>query len=271
MRKRLTIQTALLALALATLSSCGTRKNTVTYFQDIDQIAATEWQKSTFAEPKLQRHDQLSIIVNAVDQTAVAAFNKPAYTPFEANSLNMNTQPQIQTYRVDPNGDIDFPVLGRLHVDGMTPIELRDLLEQRISQYASDPQVTVELRNFMVTVMGEVNNPSTSYFSTNRATILEALTRCGDLTVYGDRTNVLMIREDAQGRKEYHRLDLTSAELINSPYYYLKQNDVIYVSPNQARRSSSRYNSMKQQNLSMISTVVSVVSVLSTLAIAIWK
>lgn len=271
MKTRLTIQATLLALAVASLSSCGTRKNTVTYFQDIDQIAPTEWQHVYYQEPRLQRYDQLSIIVNAVDQTAVAAFNKPAYTPFDVTSLNVNTQPQIQTYRVDANGDIDFPVLGRLHVDGMTVTELRNLLEQRIGQYATEPQVTVELRNFMVTVMGEVNNPSTSYFSTNRATVLEALSRCGDLTVYGDRTNVLLIREDAEGHREYHRLDLTSAEVINSPYYYMKQNDVIYVSPNKARRSSSHYNSMKQQNLSMVSTIVSVVSVLSTLAIAIWK
>lgn len=261
---------ATLALAATLMCSCGTQRNQITYFQDIDQIPASAWNQVTDPSPRLKAHDELSIIVNAVDQAAIQAFNKPEYVPIYPGSTNVNTQPRIQTYRVDQEGNIIFPVLGTVHVMGMTTLELRNLLEQKISAYVENPLVTVNLTSFAVSVLGEVGHPGLSYFGTNRGTILEAIALRGDLTVYGDRTNVLLIRE-VDGKRESHRIDLTSAEVINSPYYYLQQNDVIYVSPNDTRRSSARYNSMKQQNLSMISTIVSVVSVLTTLAIAIWK
>lgn len=256
-------------MAVVLTCSCST-PNSITYFQDIEEIPAETWANQLEYSPRLRPTDEMAILVNAVDQAAVAAFNKPVPATFTSNSRTINSQPVVQTYVVDEQGCIDFPVLGRLKVEGMTADELRDELIAKISQYVADPIVTISMTAFSVSVLGEVMHPGVNYFGNQRATLLEALAMRGDLTLYGDRTNVLLIREN-NGRREYHRLDLTKADVINSPYYYLQQNDVIYVSPNDTRRSSARYNSMKQQNLSMISTVVGVVSVLSSLAIAIWK
>lgn len=257
-------------MAVSFFCACTSSRDSITYFQDIESIPAEAWDQTFDAAPRLQPDDELTILVTAVDQATVAAFNKTVYSPLQAGDRSMTTQPNIQTYLVDTRGDIIFPVLGKLHVQGLTTLELRDLLQERIHAYAADAMVSVTMASFAIPVMGEVLSPGVSHFSGNRATVLEAISTRGDLTIYGDRRNVLLIRE-TNGHKEYHRIDLTSADFINSPYYYLKQDDVIYVSPNNARRGSSRYNSMKQQNLSMISTVVSVVSVLSSLIIAIWK
>lgn len=260
---------AALALAATLTCSCASRDE-ITYFQDIEQIDPAQWSNTYQSSPLLRADDEIRIFVNAIDQTAVAAFNMPFFTDVNSRDLRANTQIEVQTYRIDSKGNINYPVLGTIHVADMTAEDLRDMLTERISAYVENPIVTVSLTSLSIAVMGEVSHPGMSYFGKNRATILEALTLRGDLTVYGDRTNVLLIREK-NGVREYHRLDLTSAEVINSPYYYLQQDDVIYVSPNSTRRSSARYNSMKQQNLSMISTIVSVISVLSSLAIALWK
>lgn len=261
----------LAALALMAMLACGcSTQNTITYFQDIDEVPAEAWASQLDCMPRLRPNDEMSILVNAVDQAAVAAFNKPVPATFTSNSRSINTQPVVQTYVVDEQGCIDFPMLGRIKVEGMTTDALRDELISQISKYVKDPQVNISMTAFSVSVLGEVTHPGVSYFGNQRASILEALASRGDLTLYGDRSNVLLIREN-NGKREHHRIDLTSADVINSPYYYMQQNDVIYVAPNQTRRSSARYNSMKQQNLSMVSTIVSVVSVLSSLAIALWK
>jgi len=220
--------------------------------------------------PHLQPNDEFSIIVNAVDQSAAAAFNKSPYTQLNARSQQMSTVPTIQTYRVDERGNIDFPVLGTLHVQDMTTLELKDLLTTQISQYVKDPIVTVTFLSMQVVVLGEVTAPGLAYFGGDRATVLEAIGQRGDLTVYGERKNVLLIREQ-DNKREVHQIDLTSAEFINSPYYYLKQNDVIYVSPNTSKKDSSKYNNLKSYNISLVGTIVSCVSVLTSLAIAIWK
>lgn len=271
MKKSILPSLAVLALASTLLSSCVTRQNNVSYFQNIEQIPASDWSKTYNVAPRIQPNDELSIVVSALDKSAVAAFNKPGYIPMDIQAKNLNTQTTLQTYLVDQQGCIDFPILGQLQVSGLNTMEIRDLLSQKIAAYVQDPQVTVNLLSFSVSVMGEVQSPGQSNFVGNRATLLEAITMRGDLTIYGDRTNVLLIRENAAGEREYHHLDLTKADVINSPYYYLKQNDVIYVSPNEARRSSSRYNNMKQQNLSVISTVVSALSVITSLIIAFSK
>lgn len=259
-----------LALMATLACGCSTQTNTITYFQDIDQVPTEAWANQLEYTPRLQPTDEMAILVTAVDQAAVAAFNKPVPASFTSNSRIINAQPVIQTYVVDEQGCIDFPVLGRIKVEGMTSDDLRDELTTQISRYVENPQVTVSMTAFSVSVLGEVMHPGVSYFGKLRASVLEVLASRGDLTLYGDRSNVLLIREN-NGKREHHRIDLTSADVINSPYYYMQQNDVIYVAPNQTRRSSARYNSMKQQNLSMISTIVSVISVLSSLAIAIWK
>ena len=146
--------------------------------------------------------------------------------------------------------------------------ELAEKLKKEISVYAKSPLVTVKIQNFKISVMGEVNTPGTQIVSNERISILDAISLAGDLTIYGERTNVLLIREN-NGKKEYHRFDLTSSEVLTSPFFYLQQNDIVYVEPNKARKSNSRYSQSSQFNISVASTIVSAISVIASLTIAL--
>lgn len=258
------------AMTVACMTACVSQRDNITYFQNTEQVAESEWAQVRDYAPRLQANDELSIIVSGVDQTTVAAFNKTNYTQSTAGSKTVSTLPNLQTYLVDTEGNISMPVLGEMNVLGMTTLQLQNELKRRIEAYVKDPIVTVNLLSIEVTVLGEVNAPGLCHFSGNRATLLEAIGARGDLTVYGRRDNILLIRE-TNGKREQHRIDLRDANLINSPYYYLQQNDVIYVSPNESRREGARYSSTKQYNISVISTIVGCVSMLSTLALAIWR
>lgn len=162
-----------------------------------------------------------------------------------------------------------MPVIGKLHVAGMTVEELRDkLTEIAHREAASDALVQVELINFTVVVAGEVNSPRIVYISKNRYSILEAIGAAGDLTPYGERSRVLLIREE-DGKKIYKRLDLNSSDILNSPYFYLRQNDYIYVEPNNIREENAKYNQNNSYKLTVISTIVSAASVIASLVIAL--
>ena len=261
--------TVVAIVALIDLSSCTTQ-NKITYFQDADLYADTLWSSYAQLQPVLAPKDELSIVVTAENMSAVSAFNKPLVTTRNADMVNLVQQPTLLTYIIDTNGNIDFPILGKVPAAGKTTEQLEAYLKMQIEEYAKNPIVDINLISFPVMVMGEVMTPGVTMHSNKNATLFNALAQAGDLTIYGDRTNILLIREE-NGMRVKHRIDLTKTEILTSPYYYLKQQDVIVVSPNKARRSSSNYNSMKQQNLSMISAIVSVVSVLSSLAIALWK
>ena len=150
----------------------------------------------------------------------------------------------------------------------MTTEQLADELTHRISRDVQDPIVRVELLNFKVIVAGEVAKPAAVKVSNSRMTILEAISEAGDLTPYGRRDNVLVIREE-NGKRTYARVDLSSKDLLNSPYYYLKQNDYIYVEPNDIREANSRYNQDNAYKLSVTSTIVSAASVIASLVIAL--
>ena len=136
------------------------------------------------------------------------------------------------------------------------------MMTEKISAYVKSPIVTIQIRNFKVSVLGEVNKPGTVNVPNERLSVLDALGMAGDLTIYGNRTNVLLIR-DNNGKKEYHRFDLTSAETLTSPFYYLRQNDVLYVEPNKARKGNGQFN------VSLASTIISALSVLASLGIAL--
>ena len=142
------------------------------------------------------------------------------------------------------------------------------MMTKRISAYVKSPIVTIQIRNFKVSVLGEVNKPGTVNVPNERLSVLDALGMAGDLTIYGNRTNVLLIR-DNNGLKEYHRFDLTSAEMLTSPYYYLQQNDVLYVEPNNARKGNAKYSQNGQFNVSLASTIISALSILASLGIAL--
>ena len=166
----------------------------------------------------------------------------------------------MQTYLVDYNGNIEFPVLGTLHIAGMTRIGLTTMLKEKISEYAKDPIINIRLINFTVTVIGEVSSPGTFTIQNERISLPEALGLAKDLTIFGKRQNVLLIRE-VDGRKKFAKIDLTSVNSVSSPLYYLQQNDVIVVEPNNSRIRSSNYNQNNAVLISAIGTLTTIVAV----------
>ncbi|MCA0132683.1 polysaccharide biosynthesis/export family protein [Winogradskyella alexanderae] len=247
----------LILLSLFIVSSCASRKNLV-YFQDEPIEAGL-----LVSEPEqliYKPDDILTINVSALDPDTVRPFNLPVIANNTNTGLNAQAQLQVQSYLVDYEGNIQFPVLGTLKVEGLTRTELTSLLTERISTYANDPIVNIRLANFTITIIGEVSNPGTFTIQDERITLLEALGMANDLTIYGSRKNVLIIRE-VDGKKKFAQVDLTSIKTVNSPVYYLQQNDVIYVEPNRARIRSSTYNQNNNVLLSAIGTLTTIVAI----------
>ncbi len=247
--------------SLTMIYSCRSAKD-VAYFQNIDSIslAASKGLYTARIMPK----DELTITVNSTDPSAAVAFNLSVQQTSN-NSTNLSTQQALVTYLVDNEGMINFPKLGRIHVAGMTKQELQDYIAEKIApNFSADehPIVTVRMSNYRVTVIGEVTSPKVVNVSSEKMSVLEALANAGDLSIYGTRTDVLLIREDATGQKSAHRLDLTDANIINSPYYYVQQNDVIYVTPNKTKAKNSDIGQSTTLWFSFTSILVSVASLL---------
>jgi len=213
-------------ITLLFLSSCASRKNVV-YLQDAGRYE-TITENATFSN-KFKIDDVISIYVSSLDPQASAPFNlfKGGGIGNEGGGIR---QEQVD-YLVDQDGMIDFPVLGKLQVKGLTPDELREMLRDKLSDYLKDPIINIRLQNFTVTVLGAVNRPGTYPVNGEQITILEALGLAGDISLRGQRTNVLVIR-DFNGNKLYTRIDLTTKNMTKSQVYYLTQNDVVYVEPN---------------------------------------
>ena len=249
----------LLLTLMGMCTSCVTQKN-LTYFRTLQAEDADSINKAfeIQQDPTLRVGDALLIQISALDEEAAIPYNMIAVVPSTGTQLNFN--PVILTYVVDEQGDIILPVLGRMHVEGMSKTELRDELTERLSKQIKDPLVTISLQNRKVTVMGEVHNPRQVAIPNGRLTILEALAAAGDLTPYGKRNNILVTRE-VNGKMEIARLDLTSSEIFTSPYYFLQQNDVIYVSPNHVRVVNSQNVGLW---LSVVSTLASAATVIVT-------
>jgi len=242
-------------VALGLFTSCASRKDLV-YFQPDSTALNTSYELNA---PKLQPGDILAISVNADDVRATAPFNQTS--PYQTGTLQ-STNPFIPTYAIDINGEIDFPKLGKIKLAGKTRTQAMDYLRKEVSQYIIDPGISMEVRNFRVTVLGEVKSPGTYSVSNDRITILEALGLAGDLTINGIRKNIMVIREQ-NGKKEEYRVDLTKRDALNSPVYYLAQNDVIYVEPNGARIQSSKYTQNTSVFVSVASVIITVISVLT--------
>ncbi len=252
---------------LAFLGSCSTSKTHLTYFEDISKAEAIVTLPAT-PTIRIAPDDELFITVNSEEPKATLPYNLPMSNAGIKAATNLSTAPQQQTYLVDSKGYIDFPILGRIHVGGMTTEELQRYLVERIGKDVENPSVLVTLVNFTVSVLGEVTQPGVVKVTRNRFSILDALASCHDLTPYGERSNVLLIREN-DGKQERVVLDLNSADLLTSPYYYLQPNDYIYVSPNEIRKGNAKYDQSKSYNVQVISTIVSAASVIASLIIAL--
>lgn len=208
--------------------------------------------------------DMLTITVNALDAEAVQAFNLPVANYLRVGSLQTTNTGggSLQYYTVDKDGNIDFPVLGTIHLEGKTISEAKDTLTSLIAASVHNPIVNIHFANFHITVLGEVKNPGVHSVSGERITILEALGKAGDMTIYGKRNNVLVTRENADGKIELARLNLNSPDIFTSPYYFLQQNDVVYVSPNHARGIAS-------ENVGFYLSLVSTICTTTTVIISI--
>ena len=258
----------LLAVLTAIFSSCRT-SDKISYFQDLKSEGYKSLNDAhANYEARICTDDQLAIFVSSIDPDAVAVFNLPLTTFMQPGQKSVSTTPVVQSYLVDNHGNIEFPVIGTIHVAGMTRREVSEMLQEKISVYAKNPLVSIIIQNFKISVLGEVNRPGTISIANERLSVLDALGMAGDLTIYGDRTNVALIR-DNNGKKEYVSLDLTASDIFESPYFYLQQNDVLYVEPNRARKGNSKYNINSQYKLTVVSTLVSAVSVLASLTIAL--
>lgn len=249
------------------LSSCSSSKKNLSYFSNIPEGTSGVIGSSDY-EIKIVPADELLITVNSSLPDATADYNLPLSNPAKSATIAESTgTPSQQTYIVDKQGNINFPILGNIHVSGMTTSQLTDYLTQKISEDVNDPIVRVQLINFKVNVIGEVKEPAMINVKSERFSIFDALASAGDLTEYGNRNNVVVIRE-IDGVKHYQRLNLQDASIVESPYFYLHQNDVVYVEPNKIKEDNSKYNQNNAFKLSVISAIVSGVSVIASLVIA---
>ncbi|MBU3822277.1 polysaccharide biosynthesis/export family protein [Flavobacteriaceae bacterium XHP0103] len=253
MRKIYTIKKLLIGLILFNLilfTSCATREDVV-YFQNAKSFE-TQVDTDTF-ESRFKVDDQVSIFVSTFDMEAVKPFNL-------VTGGGLNEQATSGTpinYTVDIEGNIDYPVLGKIKLLGLTIEEAKSLLKEKLSEYLKDPIINISVLNFEVTILGEVNAPGTYPVSGERISLLKAIGLAGDLTIKGKRDNVLVIR-DFNGTKTYTRVDLRNKELFDSPVYFLTQNDVVYVEPNKSGASGATGDSRLGTILAISGLAVSI-------------
>lgn len=263
----------ILLFGLAILSSCGSSKDVV-YFQDL-KPGESEFKLAQTQAITIQPDDKISIVVNSRDQQLTNMFNLPYVSRQIGNSSSSNGSSSgsaqgISGYTVNSKGEIDFPVLGSIHVAGKSREQVAAYIKERLQQenLVKDPVVTVEFMNLCVSVMGEVNKPGRFAIDRDRMTVLDALSMAGDLTIYGNRNKVLVLRED-EGKQHVYNIDMTSAEQIyGSPAYYLQQNDVVYVEPNDVKARQSTVNG---NNVRSTAFWISLASLLTTVAVLIFK
>ena len=253
---------SVLLCGAALLSSCVSQRK-LSYLRDVSASSADSINQTYTPQKEnyITKGDLLSIFVNALDVEAVQAFNLPVASVQRLGAKQVTASGSggsLQGYWVDPDGNIDFPVLGKMHVEGMTTTLLKDTLTLLISRSVKEPIVNVGFLNFYVTILGEVKNPGRHVVSDQGMTIFEALGLAGDMTIYGKRNNVLVSRE-VDGKMEFARLNLNDQAIFASPYYHIRQNDVIYVEPNNARAMSSQNIPLY---LSMITTLGSMATVI---------
>ncbi len=249
-----------LFISALVLTSCVSREKIV-YYQN---IASLEDEGQTY-EASIKPDDLLMIIVSAPDGAA-EDFNLPAVSVVGNGMLSpidaVNAQARYQTYLVNSEGYIEFPKIGSLKLGGLTRIEALEMLKGKLLKYIKDPVINLRIVNYEISVSGEVVRPGTFNIQTERITLPEALTMAGDMTIYGNRQNVLIIRE-IDGKKTHNFVDMTKADFINSPFYYLSQNDLVYVEPNKTKINSSAVGPNISVAISAVSVLIALVAILT--------
>lgn len=251
-----------MALLCLVLAGCKAPEK-VLYLQDLNQ--PLEQALTQTVGMKIQKDDLLQINILANNPEVAKPFNLMA----QMSSMGTNvSNPEQSAYLVDASGSIDLPILGRMTVEGLTTQEVKNAISKQLQEknLIKDPVITVRILNFKVSVLGEVKNPGVVDVKGERITVLEALSKAGDLTIQGRRDHVAVIRE-VDGKRTVNYLDLKSKNIFDSPYYYLKQNDVVYVEPNDGRTAQYRNNQVNNVGvwLSVLSSMMSVITLIVTL------
>lgn len=264
MMRRLNKRNLWLLLLPLLLAACQSYKK-VPYFQNVEVVNEVEQQEKLY-DAKIMPKDLLTIVVSCTNPELAIPFNLTVASNAGiavSTSSYVTTQLVLQPYLVDNEGNINFPVLGELKLGGLTKREAEQLIIDKLKPYMKEtPIVTVRMVNYKISVIGEVTRPGTFTISNEKVNLLEALAMAGDMTVYGLRDNVKLIREDANGKQQIVTLDLNKAETILSPYYWLQQNDIVYVTPNKAKARNSDVGNSTSLWFSATSILVSIVSLL---------
>ena len=269
-----TLRVPILALVLAALGSCATPAG-IAYFQDVnDRTDLTPAQVQTI---RLKPMDQISVIVNSRDPQVTAMFNLPYYakrlgenqTLTGATGVSSSSQ-GISGYTIDSDGEIDFPVIGKIQVAGLTREQAEDHIKELLieSRQIKDPVVTVEYMNLAYTVLGEVTKPGRYKIDRDRFTLMDALGQAGDLTINGQREDITLVRHGAKGDEVFKLNLLDSKALYASPAFYVQQGDIIYVTPNDKRRRESTING---NNVRSSSFWISIGSLATSVALLIFR
>lgn len=249
---------SVILLFVLSLTSCVSRKKMVYLYNSETQSDSS----AVNYNPVLQPDDVLFIMVSSQNPEVVAPYNLTSVS-VQTETEESFEKSRLQSYLIDKEGNIEFPSIGKIKLGGLTRSDAILKLKEILKEYVSDATINLRLLNYKVSVLGEVNKPGSFAISSERITIFEALSKAGDLTVYGKRNNVLVLREQ-NGVKTIERVDLTQTNIVNSPYYYLSQNDVVYVEANRTKLNSS----LVGPNLTL---VISLVSILASFVILINK
>ncbi|ASZ12387.1 polysaccharide export protein [Chitinophaga pendula] len=264
-RFKLLLKMGAAAIACLYLASCSSPKN-IAYFKDIpDSVKYRSVSQVSFNTPVVQTDDILQVSIQTLDPNATVLLNQQNTAQWSVSGTggsgsNPNLPSGITGYLVDNEGNIVLPLIGKINVAGKTTSAVRDEIRNKAAAYYKDPVVNVRFANFKITVLGEVARPSTYVMPNEKVTLLDALGMAGDLTIYGKRENVMLIRE-TNGKKEFIRFNLNDSQVFNSPYYFLHQGDVVYVEPNKAKVASTDMAQVKR-----ISIMASVLTLLIVIA-----
>ena len=258
--KSLSSRFILLCMAVVAVS-CTSAKD-ILYFQNIDTVTPEKIEAKY--EPVIHKDDKLQIIISGPDKTVITPYN---FTLSDNVAGSMQTAQSVVPYLVDSNGNIDMPGLDRIHVEGMRRTDLVDYITRTLKEQGlvKEPVVSVSFLNYKVTVLGEVRNPGTYTVGSERITVLQALGMAGDLLITAERRDIILIR-DVDGEQTHTKIDLTDSNLLNSPYFYIHQNDVIYVPQSSTRiAQGTAATSLWSVSLSSVSTLIAVVTMVLTL------
>lgn len=250
---------AIFSALLFSMSSCSSRK--YVYFNDLPEVKDTTVLAAQYQAPVVQQNDVLSITVQTIDPNTSAVVNQAIeMQAIGASSATGGIGSQmISGFQVDEKGEIQMSLLGKVKVEGLTISQVRDKIVFLAQKYYKDPNVQVRFANFRVTVLGEVARPATYTVPSDRVSVLDALGLAGDMLINGRRDNVLLMRE-IDGKQNLVRLDLNNSQTLSSPYFFLKQNDVLYVEPGKGKAAQA--NASRTQTIAIAGTIVSLVSVL---------